>query len=300
MSLSKAVDTSVKVGSRPTYATVRQRDLILDNAVRIALLLLVTVLAILYLIPIYWLFVTSIKLPTTLYSPLPDFFPKEISFLSWRRVLMHPLVPRWFLNSLLVSGSVTVGSLTFSALTGYVFAKLRFPGRNLIFWAVLLTMMLPGQATIVPMYAMMVRLGWLDTYWPLIMPSLAGAFGVFLMKQFMQTIPSSLIDAARMDACSEFKIFWRVVLPLAKSGLAVLTIFVFVGQWNDFLWPLLILRQQNMQTLQVGLASLRFATFMDPQLLMASAAFAAVPTIIVFIFFQRYFLEGLTIGALKG
>jgi multiple sugar transport system permease protein len=149
------------------------------------------------------------------------------------------------------------------------------------------------------MYVLMLRLGWLDTFWPLIVPFFADAFGLFMMKQYMQTLPTSLIDAARLDGCSEFKIFRRIVLPLSKSGLAVLSLFTFVGHWNSFLWPLLMLRKNDMQTLQVGLASMRQSSF-DVQLVMASAAFAAIPPIAIFLLLQRHFREGLTVGALKG
>lgn len=304
MSAERAIGTEATTGY-PGEETSRgqevlgRRDLAIDKLVKIGLLLLVTVLAVLYLIPLYWLFVTSIKVPGSLYEGIPDVLPRNISLLSWRRILDHPFVPKWFMNSLLVSTLATAGTLLVASIAGYVFAKMEFPGRRLLFWLILLTMMLPGQATLVPMYVLMLRLGWIDTYWPLIVPTFADAFAIFLMKQYIQTLPSSLIAAARLDGCSEFKIFWRIVLPLCKSGLAVLTIFTFVGHWNSFLWPLLMVRRTEMQTLQVGLASLRQSSF-DMQLLMASAAFAALPTIIVFLIFQRFFLEGLNVGALKG
>ncbi len=276
-----------------------QRDLLMDSILKGVLIVIVSVLALIYLLPMYWLFITSIKFPDSLYELTPDLFPKRLSFLSWQRIFAHPLIGQWFVNTILVSVAATAGVVGVSALAGYVFAKMEFPGKRPLFWLVLLTLMLPGQATLVPMYALMLRLGWLDSFWPLIVPSFGDAFAVFLMKQFMQTLPSSLIDAARMDGSSEWKIFWRIVLPLARPGLAVLTIFTFVGHWNSFLWPLLMLRHNDMYTLQVGLASMR-SSLGNMQLLMAAAAFTAIPMVLVFILFQRYFLEGLTIGALKG
>lgn len=300
MSADPAVKTRVAFLRRTWQREMlNRRDLALDTSVKIGLVVLVTVLAVLYLAPLYWLFVTSIKVPDALYESVPSIFPNKVSLLSWRRIFDHPFVPRWFWNSLVVSTIATAGTLVVASVAGYVFAKMNFPLRRPLFWLILLTMMLPGQATLVPMYVLMLRLNWIDTYWPLIVPSFADAFAVFLMKQYIQTLPSSLISAARLDACSEFKIFWKIVLPLCKSGLAVLTIFTFVGHWNSFLWPLLMVRRTEMQTLQVGLASLRQNSF-DMQFLMASAAFAALPTIIVFLIFQRYFLEGLNVGAMKG
>lgn len=276
-----------------------RRALLTDSLTKGVLIVIVTLLALIYLLPMYWLFITSIKFPDRLYEMTPTLIPDRLSFLSWGRIFAHPLISQWFINSLLVSIAATAGAVTVAALAGYVFAKMEFPGKRPLFWLVLLTLMLPGQATIVPMYALMLRLNWLDTFWPLVVPAFGDAFAVFLMKQFMQTLPSSLIDAARMDGCAEWKIFWRIVLPLARPGLAVLTIFTFVGHWNSFLWPLLMLRHQDMYTLQVGLASMR-SSLGNMQLLMAAAAFTAIPMILVFALFQRYFLEGLTIGALKG
>jgi multiple sugar transport system permease protein len=276
-----------------------RRALLVDSAVKAFLIALVTALALIYLLPMYWLFITSIKFPTSLYEPVPELIPDRLSLLSWQRIISHPLMGRWFLNSGIVAIGATAGTIAVASIAGYVFAKMEFPGKRPLFWLVLLTLMLPGQATIVPMYALMLRLGWVDTFWPLIIPAFGDAFAIFLMKQFMQTLPSSLIDAARIDGTSEWKIFWRIVLPLAKPGLAVLTIFTFVSHWNSFLWPLLMLRQNEMYTLQVGLASMR-SSMGNMQLLMAAAAFTAIPMVVVFALFQRYFLEGLTIGAMKG
>lgn len=291
------VDTRIPQSQRREW--LGRRELVMDSLLKGALIVIVSVLALIYLLPMYWLFVTSIKFPDSLYELTPDLLPDRLSFLSWQRIFAHPLIGPWFINSMIVSVAATVGVVAVSSLAGYVFAKMEFPGKRPLFWLVLLTLMLPGQATIVPMYALMLRLGWLDTFWPLIIPAFGDAFAVFLMKQFMQTLPSSLIDAARMDGSSEWKIFWRIVLPLARPGLAVLTIFTFVGHWNSFLWPLLMLRHNDMYTLQVGLASMR-SSMGNMQLLMAAAAFTAIPMILIFILFQRYFLEGLTIGALKG
>ena len=157
-----------------------------------------------------------------------------------------------------------------------------------------------AQVTLVPLYLLMSKLKFLDTYQGLIAPGLAGPFGVFLMKQHISTLPTELLDAARIDGCSEWAIFQKVVLPLSKPGLAVLAIFTFVGQWNGFLWPLIVTNSSSMRTLPVGLTLLQEEVPMQFALLMAGATYAAVPMMIVFLAFQRYFLEGVTVGALKG
>jgi multiple sugar transport system permease protein len=185
-------------------------------------------------------------------------------------------------------------------MAGYAFAKKEFPGKTLIFWSLLSTMMIPGMVLLVPLFLLVSRMGLINNFGGLILPGLVGAFGVFLMKQFIQTLPTELIDAARIDGAGEMGVYARVILPLSKPALAVLGIFSFMGAWNDFLWPLLITQSKVMRTLAVGLATLQQESMTDYGLLMAGSAFAAVPMIIVFFAFQKHFLKGLTIGGLKG
>ena len=180
------------------------------------------------------------------------------------------------------------------------FAKKTFPGSNVIFYLYIASMMVPVQVTLVPLFLIMTSLGFQDTYADLILPAIAGPFGVFLMKQFISTLPTELIEAAIIDGCGEVQTFGRVILPLAKPGLAVLGIFTFMGQWNQFLWPLIITNSANMRTLPVGLALLQEELPMQYGLLMAGATYAAIPMIVIFFMFQRYFLRGITVGALKG
>jgi multiple sugar transport system permease protein len=185
-------------------------------------------------------------------------------------------------------------------MAGYAFAKKRFPGSNVVFYMYIASMMIPGQVTLVPLFLIMSKLNFLDSYWGLILPGIAGPFGVFLMKQFLSTLPTSLIEAATIDGCGELQIFRQIVLPLSKPGLAVLGIFTFMGQWNEFLWPLIITNSSKMRTLPVGLALLQEELPMQYGLLMAAATYAAIPMIIIFMMFQKYFLKGITVGALKG
>lgn len=208
---------------------------------------------------------------------------------------------RWLLNSVIVAGVITITNVFFASLAGYAFAKLKFPGRNTIFWVLLSTMMIPSQVTLIPLYILMINVFELgDTYTAIILPSIVTVGNIFLMKQYMSTLPTSLIHAARIDACSEFRIFYKIILPMAKPGLAVLAIFTFVAQWNEFFWPFLVTKTSEMRTIQVGLASFKFAQSTDYGAIMAGATIGALPMIILFFALQRYFLQGITIGAVKG
>ncbi|MFS0674135.1 carbohydrate ABC transporter permease [Ornithinibacillus sp. 179-J 7C1 HS] len=205
----------------------------------------------------------------------------------------------WFFNSLYIGIVVTIGILLLDSMAGYVLAKKRFPGRNLIFWLIISTMMIPSQVTLVPMFIMVRDLGLMDTHWALILPDLSMVFGVFLMRQFMMSIPDELIEAAKIDGASEWRTYWSIVLPLAKPGLAALGIFTFMNVWNSFLWPIIVLNSAKLYTLPVGLKTLQDANLADFKLLMSGAAIAAIPMIIVFIIFQRHFVKGLTLGGVK-
>ena len=216
------------------------------------------------------------------------------------RLFMKAKIFRWTLNSTIVAGSVTASNLFLGTLAGYALAKKKFHGRTFIFWLIVSMMMVPYQITIVPLYIIISRLNWTSTYWALIVPSLSFPFSIFLMKQYLQTLPSELIDAARIDGCSEFGIFLRIIIPLAKPGMAVLSIFIFMGTWNDFLWPLIVTNKEVMFTLQVGLSSIQTVFYTDYGLLMAGAAYSTIPMFIVFFAAQKYFVKGITVGAIKG
>ncbi|MDI3548651.1 MAG: multiple sugar transport system permease protein [Halanaerobiales bacterium] len=277
--------------------------------------------AIIALMPLYWMFTTALQLPDEVFSMPPRFIPtvvkkffplllegkrEEAIFLlteSLRsiRVLFTDIgLPRWFLNSVIVSVTATLGILVFDSMAGYVFAKKQFPGRDFLFWLMISTMMIPGQVTLVPMFILIGKLGLKNSLGAVIFPPLAMVFGVFLMRQFMKTIPSELIEAAKIDGASEFSIYWRVILPLSKPALATLGILTFMAVWNSFLWPLIVLNKDYLYTLPVGLKTLQDKNLVDYGLLMSGASIAAIPMIIVFLFFQKYFVKGLTLGSLKG
>lgn len=260
----------------------------------------VVLMAALAIIPLYWMVVTAFQQPALSVTFPPSWIPNPPTLRNFAAFFARPNIWRWTLNSGIVATTITAAVVFVATLAGYTFAKKEFRGRNLLFWLYVGSMMVPGQVTLIPLYLLMTSLGLQDTYGGLILPAIAGPFGVFLMKQYIQTLPSVLIDAARIDGCSEFGVFTRIILPLARPGMAVLAIFTFVEQWNDFLWPFIITSRSAMRTLPVGLALVQEEVPLDFNLLMAGATYAAIPMIVVFLFFQRYFLRGVTVGAIKG
>jgi multiple sugar transport system permease protein len=280
----------------------------LEDIITLIAYVILTIWAVLALFPIYWMVKCSFE-PTqilALWPPrlLPDF--ERLSLRGYQLVMTRVPVGRWFLNSVLVSSVRTGGTLFFGAMAGYAFSKLRFWGREVIFWGLMSVIMIPGFITIVPLYQVVFRLGWINTYQALIIPGITGGIGsMFLIRQFLRTLPTEIIESARIDGASELAIFLQLILPLAKPGLAVLGIFSFVGNWNSFLWPLLVTTKKEMLTLPVGLALLQAGGgigmfYPDTQQMMAGATVLGIPMVLVFLAFQRYFLKGITIGAIKG
>ncbi|NMB23951.1 MAG: carbohydrate ABC transporter permease [Firmicutes bacterium] len=267
---------------------------------KIVILAVLSILALAAVLPLYWMVATAIQQPTLTMQFPPEWIPSNPTLDNFRRFFARPHIWNWTLNSGIVAVIVTTLQLFLAALAGYTFAKKKFLGDKFLFWLYVGSMMVPDQVTLVPLYLLMSKLQFLNTYKGLIAPGLAGPFGVFLMKQHISTLPTELLDAAKIDGCSEWAIFQKVVLPLSKPGLAVLAIFTFVGQWNGFLWPLIVTSSSSMRTLPVGLTLLQEEVPMQFALLMAGATYAAIPMLVVFLAFQRYFLEGVTVGALKG
>ena len=224
----------------------------------------------------------------------------------WRNYIdVWKVVPfaRFYLNSFLVVACVTFGQVATSSLAAYAFARLKFPGRDKIFFAYLATMMIPGSVTMIPVFALMRMLGWIDTYKALIIPAIFTAYGTFLLRQFFMTLPRDLEDAAKIDGCSLLGIFWRVTLPLSKTALATLTIFVALGNWVSFMWPLLVTNSIDKRTLPIGLAyfqeQYQYSGQPDWGLLMAGSLITMVPVIILFLFNQRFFVEGIKLTGMK-
>ncbi|MCM0649021.1 carbohydrate ABC transporter permease [Clostridium swellfunianum] len=259
--------------------------------------------------PLYWMITVALSDPNAAGTLTFSLLPKEVtldSFKTFFRLgqLSGPFnkdVFRWLFNSFFISAIITLANVFFASMTGYAFAKLKFPGKNTIFWTLMCTMMIPSQVTLIPLYVLVLNVFNMgNTYAAIILPSLCTVGNVFLMKQYMSSIPATLIDAARIDACSEFGIYRKVILPLAKPGLAVLAIFTFVASWNDFFWPLLVTNTASMRTIQVGLASFKFQDSTQYGPMMAGAVIASIPMFILFFSLQKYFLQGITIGAIKG
>jgi len=294
---------------------------ILLKIIKVIFYIILFIGAIIALFPLYWMFITAFQLPNEVFSMPPKFIPTVVkkfiplllqgdkeqaifilteSLRNVKILFIDTGLYRWFMNSLIVSVVSTLGILLFDSMAGYVFAKKQFPGRDFLFWMMISTMMIPGQVTLVPMYILVTRLGIKGSLYSVIFPPLAMVFGVFLMRQFMKTIPTELIEAAKIDSASELSIYWKIILPLSKPALATLGILVFMSVWNSFLWPLIILNKDYLFTLPVGLKSLQDKNLVDYGLLMSGASISAIPMFIVFLFFQKYFVKGLTLGSLKG
>lgn len=248
--------------------------------------------------PFVWMFLTSLK-------PFAEIFelkvlPQAPTLDNYREVLFDTQFPRWFLNSLVVASVTTLSVLFFDSLVGYTLAKLRFPGKGIIFVLILSTLMVPTEMLIIPWYVMSTQYGWSNTYWGLLFPGLISAFGVFLMRQFFQTLPTDLLDAGRIDGLSELGVFWRIAFPLVRPALAALGIFTFLGNWNAFLWPLIVVQTPDMRTVPVGVALFSSEAGTAWNLIMAASSLAVLPVLLVFLFFQRQIIEGVVLTGVKG
>jgi multiple sugar transport system permease protein len=249
--------------------------------------------------PYLWMVSTSFKARGTWYNI--SLIPESFSFEHYDRLLDASLLPRWYLNTVIVAVVGTTSVVFFASLAGYVFAKYRFLGREFMFLLILSTIMIPSEMMIIPWYVGIAKVGWIDSYPGILMPGMLSAFGVFVMRQFIANIPDELLDAGRIDGVSEFGLFWRICLPLARPAVAVVAIFTFLGHWNDFLWPLIVINSDRMQTLQVGLSRLSsLETGADWGGTMSGAALASIPMLIVFLFFQKQIVSGMTLSGLKG
>lgn len=230
---------------------------------------------------------------------IPQTWPRTFTLDNLAFTLSAGNFVRWTINSLIYSAVSVVVILLTAAMAGYAFAKKRFPGRDIIFWSFLATLMVPVQATLIPMFVMVSDLGGVDTFWGLIVPTLANSQAVFLMRQFIRDLPDELFDAAKVDGAGEWRTFWQIVLPLTRPILATLGIFVFLWHWNDFLWPLVMAQSDDMRTLTVGLATLNTETVSQAQI-MASAVVSVIPCLIIFFALQRHIVASIASTGIKG
>lgn len=250
--------------------------------------------------PFVWMMIASLMTAGEIQLRPPVWLPSTPQFNNYAELVESIPIARLYFNSLFTSGIIVFGVLLSSSLAGFAFAKYRFPGRELLFYLILATMMIPFFVTLIPVFFIVRQLGWIDTYQGLVVPGLTSAYGIFLMRQFMITVPDEIIDAARIDGASELSIYWRIVLPLIKPALATLGTFVFIGAWNNFLWPLLVLNSRELMTLPLGINSLRSLYADNTNLLMAGTAVSVLPMLFVFIYLQRYFIQGIALTGLKG
>ncbi len=259
-----------------------------------------TALSALMIFPFIWMLVTSFKPFAEIFSG-STFFPSEWTLSAYRSLFAQndALLKIW--NSFYIASSRTALSVFLCALGGYAFAKFRFPGRNVLFMSMIGSMTIPFAVLLVPLFIIMRNYGWIDTAWPLIIPFAANAFGIFFMRQYMLSVSDDMLDAARIDGASELGIFTRVVLPTTLPGLASLGIIFFMQSWNDFLWPLAVLRSRDMQTVPLMINSLQGApgrTAYD--VIMAGSVVSLIPMLVIFLFLQRYLVAGITAGSVKG
>jgi multiple sugar transport system permease protein len=259
---------------------------------------LLTLGAVVMIFPFVWMVLSSFKDAREVLAP--GILPREWTLANYIEVLTRTAFPRWFANSMIVAVLNTTSVLFFCALVGYTLATMKFPGKNIIFIAILSTLMVPTEMLVIPWFVMSAQLGWVDTYWGLLFPGLIPGFGVFLMRQFFMTLPRDLFDAARIDGVSEFGLFMRIGLPLVGPGLAALGIFAFIGNWNAFLWPLIVAQSASMRTVPVGIALFSGEAGSAWHLIMATSALGIIPILVVFVIFQRQIIEGVVLTGVKG
>jgi len=259
-----------------------------------------SVLSVVMIFPFIWMVSSSLKDATQIFQM--KLFPTTPTFDNYRYLLFREgsKFPQWFMNSAIVAISTTASVLFFDSLLGYTLSKFKFPGKNVIFFLIVSTLMIPTEMLVIPWYAMSRAMKWVNTYWGIMFPGMISAFGVFLMRQFMSTIPDDLLDAARVDGRGEFMIFVTVVLPLVTPALATLAIFNFIGNWNAFLWPLIAASKPRMFTLPVGLANFSGEAGSDWHLIMTGASIAMAPLVVVFLIFQKQIVKGIAMTGLKG
>lgn len=281
----------------PTGSLTRQRQR--RRAWKIVLYILLTIAALVFMLPFFLMLSNAFKTSAEILRIPPTIIPENPTFNAFQRVTQDSPFFQWFGNSVLVAVSVTTLVLLTSSLAGYIFAKFEFPGRQVIFVILLATMMVPFPVLLIPSYLVVNELGLVNSLWALIVPGMASAFGIFLMRQFIQGIPNDLIEAARLDGASEWAIYGRIILPLARPPMAALGIFTFLASWNDYLWPLIVINEIKKSTLPLALTFFNDQYTQRYDLIMAAATLSVIPVIIVFIIFQRHIVNALVLAGMK-
>lgn len=255
--------------------------------------------ALLFVYPFYWMLMGSLA-PENEISSL-KLLPDSFTLSSYSQVVSKIPIGGSFINSLIVAGSITIGVLVFGSMIGYALSKLEFKGKNLIFYVIIFTMTLPFQITLIPQYIIMVKFGWIDTYLALIVPYLINALSIIMFRQYFKTIPDSLIDAARIDGCSEIQIIFRILWPNSMPAIITIGIITFMASWNEVLWPLIVIRDQNLMTMPQLVTLFAVGGRAESQLgvKLASAVMLALPIVVAYLFFQKYFIQSMASAGLK-
>lgn len=294
-------------------AGIRRRQHVEEIGAKALIYLLLIAGSIIFVAPFVWMVTASFQDVSDMFRWPPSWIPRSPDFSNYVDYFRQERIGRYIFNSAFVALAVTALQLFTSSLAAYAFAKRRFPGRDLLFMITLGTLMIPGQVTLIPNYVILRSIpffggndalgqgghGWLDSYWGLIVPQAATAFGIFLMRQYMKSIPDDLLDAARVDGGSEFRIYWQIVMPLCRPALAALGIFTFSYVWDDFFWPLIIVSSEELRTLPLGLALFVVRNRTAWDLLMAGSVVATLPVLVVFLVFQRHFIRGIAVTGMK-
>ncbi|UOE56875.1 carbohydrate ABC transporter permease [Bacillus sp. CMF12] len=276
------------------YETKKFKDKVKQTIIFIVLL----AGSVLVLSPLWWMVSTSLKSPSEIAQYPPTFVPKEFHFSNYVEAWKTAPFTRWAMNTFFIAFCGMAGNVLVNSLVAYAFAKIRFKGRNALFIVVLSTMLIPGFVTMVPQYILFSKLGWVNTYLPLIVPAFLGsAFFIFLLRQFMMTIPNELIEAAVLDGANHLQIWWHIMLPLTKPALITVAIFSFNGAWNDLLGPLLYINDESLYTLQIGLQTFKGTLQTQWHYLMAMSVMVLLPVVLLFFFFQKHFIEGSNIAS---
>jgi len=271
-----------------------------QRAAKILIYVLLLVGAAISLLPMFWMVSASLMPSGEASTFPPHFVPTTITFEHYMALFTRLSIGRYLFNSALIAITVTATSLLINGMAGYAFAKLRFRGRDRLFRALSGGLVLPVQVAMLPLFLLLKNMGLINTYWGVIIPGMSSIFGIFLVRQYALAIPDEMLDAARVDGASEFRIFWSIVVPGIVPILATLAIWTFLATWNDFMWPLIVLSDEAHYTLPVALANLSGEHVQDTELMMAGSVITIIPVMLVFLFLQRYYIQGVMAGSVKG
>lgn len=249
--------------------------------------------------PLLWMLSVSFMQPGESNALPPPLLPAAPTLHNYQQLLANTGIGRYFINSLVVASGVTAASLLFNLMAGYAFAKLKFRGRDRLFQVLLAALVIPGQVAMMPLFLLLKQMGLVNTWAGVILPGMAGVFGIYLVRQYARSLPDALLEAARMDGAGEWRIFWLIVLPMLRPVIATLAVFGFLGSWNDFMWPLIVLTDADLHTLPVAVAALSREHVADGELMMAGAVVTVLPVLLLFLALQKHYMGGLLVGSVK-